>query len=82
MEWTFLDDGSCDMGCHFDFFHPCAHEPTTELLTEEQKKNRKILHEAMSENFNGLVNEWWHFTMKDEPFPSQSFENIQEILKL
>ena len=29
-----------------------------------------------SENFIPYDNEWWHFTLKNEPFPNQYFDFI------
>lgn len=67
-------DGSfVDMGGTFDLFSEISH-PDYEQLTEEQKRNRKILHDAMVKaGFNGLDSEWWHFTLKDEPYKDTYF---------
>ena len=68
-------DGSfVDMGGTFDLFSEISH-PDYKKLTREQKKNRKILHDAMIKaGFKGLDSEWWHFTLKDEPFPDTYFD--------
>jgi len=43
-------------------------------LSEEQFRNRLILREAMLRHgFKALPTEWWHFTLKDEPFPQTYF---------
>jgi D-alanyl-D-alanine dipeptidase len=43
-------------------------------LTEQQFRNRMILREAMLRHgFKPLSSEWWHFTLKDEPFPDTYF---------
>jgi len=43
-------------------------------MTEEQYRNRMILQNAMvSHGFNIYECEWWHFTLKDEPFPDTYF---------
>ena len=67
-------DGSfVDMGGTFDLFSEISH-PDYKKLTKEQKKNRKILHDAMIKaGFNGLDSEWWHFTLKNEPYPDTYF---------
>ena len=67
-------DGSfVDMGGTFDLFSEISH-PDYKKLTREQKKNRKILHDAMIKaGFNGLDSEWWHYTLKDEPYPDIYF---------
>ena len=43
-------------------------------LTEQQFKNRMILRQAMLRHgFKPFDTEWWHFTLKDEPFPDSYF---------
>ena len=43
-------------------------------ITEQQFKNRMILRRAMlAHGFKALDTEWWHFTLKDEPFPDTYF---------
>lgn len=50
-----------DMGTGFDNFTEKAHYNYSGL-TEEQKKNRKILRDAMIKfGFEPLETEWWHF---------------------
>ena len=50
-----------DMGTGFDNFTEKAHYNYSGL-TEEQKKNRKILRDAMMKfGFEPLETEWWHF---------------------
>ena len=68
-------DGSfVDMGGTFDLFSEISH-PDYKKLTREQKKNRKILHNAMIKaGFNGIDSEWWHFTLKNEPYPDTYFD--------
>jgi len=67
-------DGSyVDMGGTFDLFSDISH-PDYKKLTREQKKNRKILHDAMIKaGFKGIDSEWWHFTLKNEPYPDTYF---------
>jgi D-alanyl-D-alanine dipeptidase len=43
-------------------------------ITEQQFKNRMILRRAMlAAGFKPMDSEWWHFTLKDEPFPDTYF---------
>ena len=45
-------------------------------ITAEQFANRMILRKAMLDHgFKPLDSEWWHFTLKDEPFPDTYFNN-------
>ena len=67
------DGGFVDMGGTFDLFSEISH-PDYKKLTKEQKKNRKILHDAMIKaGFQGIDSEWWHFTLKNEPYPDTYF---------
>ena len=67
-------DGSyVDMGGTFDLFSEISH-PDYKKLTRKQKQNRKILYDAMTKaGFAGIDSEWWHFTLKDEPYPDTYF---------
>ena len=63
-----------DMGSPFDFFSPISH-PSSTLVTPEQRANRRLLQKAMLDaGFRGLSTEWWHFTLKKEPFPDKYFD--------
>lgn len=63
-----------DMGGTFDFFGPCSHADYSGELTETQKANRALLRETMlAHGFRGISTEWWHFTLKDEPYPDTYF---------
>ena len=43
-------------------------------ITPEQFRNRMILRQAMLRHgFKPFETEWWHFTLKDEPFPDTYF---------
>ena len=63
-----------DMGGPFDLFSELSH-PGYRAVTEEQYYNRMLLQGAMVRNgFNTLDCEWWHFTLKDEPYPDTYFD--------
>ena len=63
-----------DMGGPFDFFGELSH-PDYEKITAKQKKNRLILREIMVSNgFKSIRTEWWHFSLKDEPYPDTYFD--------
>ena len=68
------DGGFVDMGGTFDLFSEISH-PDYKKLTRAQKKNRKILHNAMIKaGFEGIDSEWWHFTLKNEPYKDTYFD--------
>ena len=57
-----------DMGTIFDYFGIESHT-FYDNLTENQKANRLLLYEIMSNNgFQNYSKEWWHYTLKNEPF--------------
>ena len=62
-----------DMGGTFDWFGEESH-PDYRGITDEQFANRMILRDAMVRHgFKTLDSEWWHFTLKDEPYPDTYF---------
>ena len=62
-----------DMGSPYDFFGIQSH-PFYKNITAKQKQNRLFLRKIMLENgFKPYDNEWWHFTLKKEPFPKTYF---------
>ena len=62
-----------DMGGTFDYFGQLSH-PDYKKITKKQYQNRMILREAMlAHGFKPLVEEWWHFTLKEEPYPDTYF---------
>ena len=67
-------DGSfVDMGGTFDLFSEISH-PDYKKITKTQKKNREILRKArINAGFEGIDSEWWHFTLKNEPYPDTYF---------
>lgn len=62
-----------DMGSPYDFFGTASH-PMQNNLTNIQRVNRLLLRNLMLSNgFKPYENEWWHFTLKNEPFPTTYF---------
>ncbi len=67
---TILDDGTVDMGSSFDLFDTASHFENN-LITEEFKTLRTYLKNIMEKHgFKNYAEEWWHFTLKNEPFPA------------
>lgn len=63
-----------DMGSPFDLFDEISH-PDSTAVTQEQYANRMLLQNVMKRNgFVPIDCEWWHFTLKDEPYPDTYFE--------
>ena len=63
-----------DMGSPFDLFSEISH-PDSTLVTEEQHQNRMLLQDVMVRNgFVPIDCEWWHFSLKNEPYPDTYFD--------
>ena len=63
-----------DMGSPFDLFSEVSH-PDCCSITEEQYENRMLLQSTMVRNgFEPIFCEWWHFMLKNEPYPDTYFE--------
>ncbi|MFI5332971.1 MAG: M15 family metallopeptidase [Candidatus Babeliales bacterium] len=67
---TYLDDGTVDMGSSFDLFDVASHYENN-LIAQEYKARRTYLKNIMEKHgFKNYSEEWWHFTLKNEPFPA------------
>ena len=62
-----------DMGTTYDFFG-VESSYNYSGLTYEQSSNRLLLYSVMKKyGFKPLKNEWWHFTLENEPFSDTYF---------
>ncbi|MGF1556683.1 M15 family metallopeptidase [Paucihalobacter sp.] len=67
-----------DMGTPFDFFG-LESAVNYKELSLEQKSNRAILQHVMQKHgFRNYPQEWWHFTLRNEPFPDTYFDFFVE----
>ena len=65
-----------DMGGPWDFFGDLSNYSFLKI-SEEQKQNRKLLRKTLiNSGFVPYEKEWWHFTLKDEPFPDTYFNFV------
>ncbi|QTL05472.1 M15 family metallopeptidase [Aquabacter sp. L1I39] len=63
-----------DMGTPFDLFSERSW-PDSPDVTAEQKGNRDFLADVMGRHdFDPFHMEWWHFTLRGEPFPDTYFD--------
>jgi D-alanyl-D-alanine dipeptidase len=69
-----VDGHELDMGTPFDFFSPKSWTADSRI-SAEQHANRMLLAAAMRRRgFRGYDKEWWHFTLRREPFPNTYFD--------
>lgn len=62
------------MGSGFDFMDDRSHH-TSEAVTVSEAKHRTLLRSIMEESgFESYENEWWHYLLKDEPYPDRYFD--------
>lgn len=71
-------DAGLDMGTGYDCFSGLSH--TMSLgVGSQQRANRLLLLDLMESNgFVNLPEEWWHFTLENEPYPETYFDSPVE----
>ena len=63
-----------DMGGKWDYFGEASHF-IYQKISPKQIENRMLLRNLMIEGgFNPYEKEWWHFSLKNEPFPTTYFD--------
>jgi D-alanyl-D-alanine dipeptidase len=68
------ESGELDMGTPFDFLSPRSNTSNPNV-SAEARKNRALLAAAMSKRgFRPYGKEWWHFTLRGEPYPDSYFD--------
>lgn len=77
LDITIVDLNTCealDMGSPYDFFGSASWVENTNL-TKEQRANRMLLQTVMIKHgFRNYPKEWWHFTLRGEPFSETYFD--------
>ena len=70
-----LDTGEeIEMGTPWDFFDPSSW-PSNLNLPPQARANRNLLNAVMTRHgFRALPEEWWHFTLENEPFADTYFD--------
>ena len=80
VDLTLLDSDNqpLDMGGEFDWFSPVSGHDYANL-TDAQKANRLLLKNGMMDaGFLPYSEEWWHYRLKDEPYPDTYFDFVIE----
>ncbi|WP_142783688.1 M15 family metallopeptidase [Changchengzhania lutea] len=67
-----------DMGSPYDFFGEVSWV-NDRSITKQQQTNRALLQKVMLKHgFRNYPKEWWHFTLRWEPFPDTYFDFLVE----
>jgi D-alanyl-D-alanine dipeptidase len=67
-------DNSIDMGTGFDCFHELSNT-ANKSIGQQQKINRLLLKSLMEKHgFKNYDLEWWHYTLKNEPYINIYFD--------
>ncbi|KTD33212.1 D-alanyl-D-alanine dipeptidase [Legionella nautarum] len=70
----YRNDDSIDTGTRFDCMDVSANVFYPDL-SQQQKANRLLLRHLMLANgFKPYPQEWWHFTLRNEPYPKTYFD--------
>lgn len=63
-----------DMGSPYDYFGERS-QPDSDAVTAGASALRSLLRAVMTTSgFEGYDQEWWHFSLKDEPYPETYFD--------
>lgn len=77
LDLTIIDLGTgqdMDMGSGWDFFGEISWH-AYDQITAKQVANRKKLKDVMAKfGFKAYSKEWWHYTLREEPFPKTYFD--------
>jgi len=81
LDITLVDINTCeelDMGSPYDFFGKESWVDNNDLSVQ-QRANRMLLQTVMRKHgFRHYPKEWWHFTLRGEPFPETYFDFVVE----
>jgi zinc D-Ala-D-Ala dipeptidase len=66
-------DGTLDMGTGFDCMDELSH-PSANVGLVATTHREQLAHIMEKYGFVGIREEWWHFTLANEPFPSTYFD--------
>ncbi|MBT8257321.1 MAG: M15 family metallopeptidase [Bacteroidia bacterium] len=79
LDITLVDLNTCeelDMGSAYDFFGKESWVDHKDI-SAEQRANRMLLQTVMVKHgFRNYPKEWWHFTLRNEPYPETYFDFV------
>lgn len=69
-----FDDGVLDFGTGYDCFDEMAHHGATGISPEATANREKLKTLLERHGFKPYAEEWWHYTLANEPFPDTYFD--------
>ncbi|WP_245574760.1 M15 family metallopeptidase [Gaetbulibacter saemankumensis] len=63
-----------DMGSSFDYFGEISGIYFNNLTSAQKQNRKKLLNIMRKHGFRNYPKEWWHYTLRHEPFPSTYFD--------
>lgn len=67
-------DGSLDMGTEFDCFAEASATRNPDIEADQRGHRLLLKHLMERHGFINYAQEWWHFTLADEPYPETFFD--------
>lgn len=67
-----------DFGGGFDCFDPVSRTTYTKLNPVAEANRRELIARMKRAGFKSYSGEWWHFTLRDEPYPARRFDFLVE----
>lgn len=67
-----------DMGTPFDFFGEASHHGAKGMTPQQQANRSALLGIMDGAGFKRYEEEWWHYTLKNEPYPDTYFNFVVE----
>ncbi|MCB0404447.1 MAG: M15 family metallopeptidase [Bdellovibrionales bacterium] len=71
-----FEDNSIDMGTGYDCFHPLSHTDNPGISVLARKNRDRLRSRMQAHGFQNYSKEWWHFTLKNEPFPNTYMDRL------
>jgi D-alanyl-D-alanine dipeptidase len=62
------------MGGHHDLMDPISHHDATGITPVEAENRRALRSIMVASGFRPYDVEWWHYTLRDEPYPDTYFD--------
>lgn len=68
------DPGTLDFGTPFDCFDPASRTASPAVPKAARDLRRTLVDLMARGGFRNYAGEWWHFTLRNEPYPDRSFD--------